>query len=121
MVQFYLNGSTIPITINLTGTLKNDDVFCLSRSSASFSLLAYADQINSSSSWFDGNDAIVIRKGGANGQILDSLGQIGSSDYWGVDTTLRRKNLLLVEMRSQATALIKILSGIASILTTLQI
>jgi RTX calcium-binding nonapeptide repeat (4 copies)/Lamin Tail Domain len=91
VVQFFLNGSTTPVTINLTGILKNDDVFCLSRSSASFSLLAYANQINSSSSWFDGNDAIVLRKGGANGQIIDSLGEIGNSAYWGLDTTLRRK------------------------------
>jgi hypothetical protein len=94
VVQFYLNGSITPITINLTGILKNDDVFVLSRSSASFSLLAYADGINSSSSWFDGNDAIVLKKGGANGQIIDSLGEIGNSAYWGLDTTLRRKKTI---------------------------
>ncbi|MEZ4640996.1 MAG: hypothetical protein R2856_39575 [Caldilineaceae bacterium] len=28
-------------------------------------------------SWFNGDDAVVLRKGGADGEIVDSIGQIG--------------------------------------------
>ncbi|WP_315790371.1 lamin tail domain-containing protein [Fischerella sp. JS2] len=100
IVQMYFNGSTSAgLTINLTGTVANDDVFVLAQSSASAVILAQADQTNGAG-WFNGDDAIVLRKGGVNGTIVDSIGQIGfdPGTEWGsgltstADNTLRRKS-----------------------------
>jgi predicted extracellular nuclease len=100
IIQMYFNGSTSAgLTINLTGTVANDDVFVLAQSSASAVLLAQADQTNGAG-WFNGDDAIVLRKGGVNGTIIDAVGQIGfdPGTEWGsgltstADNTLRRKS-----------------------------
>ncbi len=99
VVQYYFNGSTTAgLTINLTGTVANGDVFVLAQSSANSTILAQADQTNGAG-WFNGDDAIVLRKGGINGTIIDSIGQIGidPGTEWGTgltstaDNTLRRK------------------------------
>jgi hypothetical protein len=100
VVQMYFNGGTTTgLTINLTGSVANSDVFVLAQSSANATILAQADQ-TSSASWFNGDDAIVLRKGGATGTIVDSIGQIGvdPGTEWGsgltstADNTLRRKS-----------------------------
>ena len=100
VVQMYFNGGTTAgLTINLTGTVANGDVFVLGQSSASSTILAQADQTNGAG-WFNGDDAIVIRKGGASGTIVDAIGQIGfdPGSEWGsgltstADNTLRRKS-----------------------------
>jgi uncharacterized protein len=99
VVQMYFNGNaTAGLTIPLTGTVTNGDVFVLAQSSASAAILAQADQTNGSG-WFNGDDAIVLRKGGASGAIVDAIGQIGvdPGTEWGTgltstaDNTLRRK------------------------------
>ncbi|NJR65473.1 MAG: hypothetical protein HC772_09395 [Leptolyngbyaceae cyanobacterium CRU_2_3] len=98
VVQFYFNGSTSPTTFNLTGTVADGDVFVFAQSSANATILAQADQTNGAG-FFNGDDAIVLRQGGANGVILDSIGQIGVDPgaEWGAgltstaDNTLRRK------------------------------
>jgi uncharacterized protein len=99
VVQMYFNGNTAAgLTIPLTGTVANGDVFVLAQSSASAAILAQADQTNGSG-WFNGDDAIVLRKGGASGAIVDAIGQIGvdPGTEWGTgltstaDNTLRRK------------------------------
>ena len=49
--------------------------------------------------YYNGDDAVVLRKGGADGPVLDSIGQVGfdPGTEWGtgltstVDNTLRRK------------------------------
>ena len=95
-VQMFFNGSaTAGLTINLTGTVADGDVYVVAQSSASAAILAQADQTNGSG-WFNGDDAIVLRKGTA---ILDVIGQIGfdPGTEWGsglqstADNTLRRK------------------------------
>lgn len=100
LVQMYFNGSTTPeLTINLTGTVANGDVFVLAHGSANVVILAQADQTHSFG-WFNGDDAIVLRKGGTNGTIVDSIGQTGfdPGTEWGTgqistaDNTLRRKS-----------------------------
>lgn len=100
VVQMYFNGSTIPgLTIPLTGTVANGDVFVLAQSLANAAILAQADQA-SSASWFNGDDAIALRKGGASGTIVDVIGQVGfdPGTEWGTgvistaDNTLRRKS-----------------------------
>lgn len=96
-IQMYFNGSsTAGLTINLTGTVAAGDVFVLAQSSASGAILAQADQTNGSG-WFNGDDAVVLRKGGT---IVDVIGQIGvdPGTEWGsgltstADNTLRRQS-----------------------------
>ncbi len=95
-VQFYFNGSTTAgLTINLTGSVADSDVFVLAQASASAPILAQADQTNGAG-WFNGDDAVVLRKGTT---VLDVIGQIGvdPGTEWGsgltstADNTLRRK------------------------------
>jgi hypothetical protein len=99
VVQTYFNGNTTAnSTINLTGTVANGDVFVLAQSSANPTILAQVDQ-TTSASWFNGDDAIVLRNGGASGTIVDAIGQVGvdPGTEWGsgltstADNTLRRK------------------------------
>jgi predicted extracellular nuclease len=97
-VQMFFNGSsTAGLTINLTGTIANGDVFLLVNQTAGTNpfLTAIADQTNGSG-WFNGDDAVVLRKGAT---IVDVIGQIGNDPgtEWGsgltstADNTLRRK------------------------------
>lgn len=102
VVQIYFNGNTAAnLTINLTGTVAAGDVFVLAHSSANATILAQADQTNSAG-WFNGNDAIVLRRAGATGPIVDSIGTIGvdPGTEWGAglvstaDNSLRRKGTI---------------------------
>ena len=96
-VQMHFNGSpSAGLTINLTGTVANGDVFVIAQSTANATILAQADQRNGAG-WFNGDDAVVLRKGGT---IIDSIGQVGvdTATEWGsgltstADNTLRRKS-----------------------------
>jgi predicted extracellular nuclease len=95
-LQFFFNGATnAGLTINLTGTVGNQDVYVIAHSSANAAILAQADQ-TSGGGWFTGDDAIVLRKGTT---IIDVIGQVGfdPGSAWGsgivstMDHTLRRK------------------------------
>lgn len=95
-VQMFFNGSTSPgLTINLIGTVAAGDVFVLAQSFASPTIVVQADQL-SNAIWFNGDDALVLRKGMS---IIDVIGQIGfdPGSEWGsglvstADNTLRRK------------------------------
>ncbi|HET7367866.1 MAG TPA: lamin tail domain-containing protein [Gaiella sp.] len=95
-VQMFFNGSaSAGLTINLTGTVADGDVYVLAQSAADAAILAAADQTNGSG-WFNGDDAVVLRKGTA---VLDVIGQVGvdPGSEWGsgdastADNTLRRK------------------------------
>jgi uncharacterized protein len=99
-VQMFFNGNTVAgLTIILTGTVAAGDVFVLAQSAASTTILAQADQTNGSG-WFNGDDAVVLRKGTT---IIDSLGQAGfdPGTEWGTgltstaDNTLRRKSTII--------------------------
>ncbi len=89
------NGNPTPtLTIPLTGTVADGDVFVLAQASANATILAQADQTNGAG-WFNGDDAVVLRKGTA---VVDSIGQSGfdPGTEWGsgllstADNTLRR-------------------------------
>ncbi len=95
-VQMFFNGSpAAALTIALTGTVAAGDVFVLAHSSADPAILAVADQTNGAG-WFNGDDAVVLRKAGV---VIDSIGQAGfdPGSEWGTglvstaDNTLRRK------------------------------
>jgi hypothetical protein len=98
VVQVYANGGISPTSINLTGTVAATSTYVVVNSSAGATLLAYAKQ-TSGSLTHNGNDAIVLRSGGASGTILDSIGVVGTDPgtEWGsgltstADNTLRRK------------------------------
>jgi predicted extracellular nuclease len=99
-VQMYFNGSSSAgLTINLTGTVADGDVYVVAHSSAAQPILEQADQTNGAG-WFNGDDAVVLRHGSA---ILDVIGQIGfdPGTEWGTgltstaDNTLRRKPTVL--------------------------
>ena len=95
-VEMYFNGnSTSTLTINLTGNIPANGVFVLAHGSTNATILAVANQTNSSG-WFNGDDAIVLKNGNT---VLDSIGQVGvdPGSEWGTgltstaDNTLRRK------------------------------
>ncbi len=99
ILQYYFNGSaTAGLTITLTGTVAAGDVFVAAQSSSVAAIITQADQTNGSG-WYNGDDAVVLRKGGAAGPILDVIGQVGfdPGTEWGTgltstaDNTLRRK------------------------------
>lgn len=93
--MFFNGGTTAGLTINLTGTIAPGDVFVVAHSSAAAAILAQADQTNGAG-WFNGDDAIVLRKGTT---VIDVVGQVGvdPGTEWGTglistaDNTIRRK------------------------------
>ena len=93
-LEIYSNGSSSasPI-INLTGTVAPGGTFVVGPNSASATLLPYLT-VTSNISFFNGNDALLLKK---NGVIVDSFGQVGNNPNaagWGsvtMDRTLRRK------------------------------
>jgi hypothetical protein len=94
-LEFYFNGATTAATtINLSGSINPGNVFVVASSSASSTILSVANQ-TSSSSFYNGNDAVVLKKGST---IVDVIGQVGFNPgtEWGsgltstADNTLRR-------------------------------
>ncbi len=96
ILEFYFNGNTSPgTTINLTGTIADGDVFVVADNDADAAILAVADQTNIDN-FFNGNDGIVLKKGGADGTILDVIGQVGidPGSQWGSGLTSTQNNTL---------------------------
>lgn len=96
VLDVYFNGAaTAGLSVNLTGTVANGDVFVFAASAANAAILAQADQTTTASLW-NGDDAIVLRKGAV---VIDSIGVVGTDPgtEWGTgltstaDNTLRRK------------------------------
>ncbi len=97
-IQVFFNGNIgAGLTIVLTGSVADGDVYVVTNQSANAAILAQADQITSTTSWYNGDDAVVLRK---NGVVIDALGQVGfdPGSEWGtgvvstMDNTLRRKS-----------------------------
>lgn len=92
-LDFYFNGNTTPLsTIGLSGTLADGDVYVVVDVDSTAALINVADQI-SSSSFFNGDDTIILRK---NGAIVDVLGQFGvdPGSQWGSGLTSTQDNTL---------------------------
>jgi predicted extracellular nuclease len=93
--MFFNGGSTASTTITLTGTLAPGAVYVIANSNSVAALKDKA-QLLSSSSWYNGDDALVLSKGDL---VIDSFGQVGfdPGSSWNVggvataDKSLRRK------------------------------
>jgi predicted extracellular nuclease len=100
-VQMYFNGSsTAGLTINLTGTVADEDVYVLAHGEANAAILAQADQ-TALGGWFNGDDAVVLRRGTT---IIDVIGQIGfdPGTEWGSGLTSTADNTLVRKPEVQA-------------------
>ena len=96
-LEIYFNGSTSAgTTVTLSGVVPAGDVFVVADDGADAAILAVTDQ-TSAASFFNGNDAIVVRKGGAGGPVVDSLGQVGfdPGSQWGSGLTSTADNTLV--------------------------
>ena len=92
-LEFYFNGNTTAgTTIALTGTIADGEVFVIADNDAASEILNEAD-LTSTSSFFNGDDAIALRE---NGTIVDSLGQIGNDpgSEWGSGDVSTQNNTL---------------------------
>jgi predicted extracellular nuclease len=93
-LELYSNGAVAATqSVFLAGMIADGDVFVVSRTDADPAILAVADQLAPLVINFNGDDAVVLRKGGA---VIDAFGQTGvdPGSEWsggGVDDTLRRK------------------------------
>lgn len=100
-VKFYFNGNTqAGTTISLSGSLAPGEVYVVADNDSSADILAIADQV-SNSSFYNGDDALVLMSGGV---VIDSLGQVGfdPGSQWGSgdlstqNNTLRRNPDMLI-------------------------
>jgi hypothetical protein len=98
MLRMYFNGATAPATtVYFAGQLAPGAVYVVVHASAD-AVLANTAHVYDGSSWYDGDDAIVLARVSDNA-IIDSIGQIGfdPGNEWGAglvstaDNTLRRK------------------------------
>ncbi|MCA9968904.1 MAG: ExeM/NucH family extracellular endonuclease [Anaerolineales bacterium] len=92
-IEMYFNGSTSAgTTVALTGTLADGDVYVVADDGADPAILAVTDQ-TSTASFFNGDDAVVLRN---NGGIVDVIGQIGfdPGSEWGSGDTSTADNTI---------------------------
>ncbi|WP_319946926.1 immunoglobulin-like domain-containing protein [Paenibacillus caseinilyticus] len=92
-VELYANGATAPTNkLDLSGTLAAGDVYVIANSSASAAILAAAD-ITSTVTFFNGDDALVLKK---NGVVIDVIGQVGADpgSEWGSGLTSTQDNTI---------------------------
>jgi predicted extracellular nuclease len=99
-LELYSNGAAAPSqSLALSGTIADGDVLVLANSQADPAILAVADVTGTSVNAvinFNGDDAVVLRKGDA---VIDAFGQVGvdPGSQWtggGQDDTLRRKEAI---------------------------
>lgn len=92
-LELYTNGAeVVDKTVNLSGILENGATYVIYHKDADPTIKAKGNLENSSVINFNGNDLIVLRK---SAEIIDSIGQAGSSADFAKDITLVRKNSVL--------------------------
>ena len=92
MLQVYSNNATSPTSsITLNGTVAAGGSFVIANSAAAAGILSNAYQTSGSVN-FNGDDAVVLRKGGVTGTVVDSYGQVGARYDFGTDKTYRKKS-----------------------------
>ncbi len=88
-IELYTNSNTnATATLDLNGTLADGEVYVIANTGIDSSVQDEVDLFNNSITGFNGNDALVLKKGST---VIDSMGQVGNDTYWGEDVTLRRK------------------------------
>ncbi len=93
-IEVYFNGSSIVgNTINLSGSIASGGVFIVGNSSAGTGITSLSN-LTSGSLNFNGNDAIVLKKGSV---IVDVIGQIGfdPGSEWGSGVQSTAENTLV--------------------------
>ncbi|MGD8567423.1 MAG: ExeM/NucH family extracellular endonuclease [Gammaproteobacteria bacterium] len=93
-LQFYFNGNTSAgRTVALSGSLANGQTYVVAEDAADPALRDQADQLDTSTSWYNGDDAVVLVNGGA---VADSIGHIGfdPGSEWGSGNTSTQNNTL---------------------------
>jgi hypothetical protein len=93
-LELYSNGSPAPSqTVALTGTVADGDVFVAAHAQAAAAVLAQADLTSSAVVNFNGDDAVVLRRGGT---AVDVIGQIGADPgiQWGTGDTSTENNTI---------------------------
>jgi predicted extracellular nuclease len=81
-IERYSNGAETAVTIPLSAVdLAPGEAFVVTHSAAEASLLALADQTDADLN-FNGNDALVLVRGG--NEVIDSFGEVGfdPGNYW---------------------------------------
>ncbi len=92
MLQVYSNGATTATSsVALSGTVPAGGSFVIANNLAAASVLSNADQTSSFVN-FNGDDAVVLRKGGSTGTVVDSYGQVGVQTDFGTNKTYRKKS-----------------------------
>jgi hypothetical protein len=109
-IDTYTNGGTTPAyTLALTGTLANNNVFVVYNSSAVAEIKDKGD-VASNVTFFNGNDAVVLKKGET---IIDIIGRIGEDPgtawtadggYSTAEKTLVRKSSVNVGISENPTS-----------------
>lgn len=96
-ILMYFNGNTTSsLTVNLTGVIPSRGTYVIATNTSDSNILQRANQTNNSS-WFNGDDAIVLMK---NSEVIDVFGKVGEDPgtSWGDpgakthDRTLVRKS-----------------------------
>ncbi|KAI2506533.1 endonuclease I [Fragilaria crotonensis] len=87
----YFNGATSATSIALSGTVPAGGSFVLANNQAASGILLNANQTSSFLN-FNGDDAVVLRKSGVSGTVVDSFGQVGNRTDFGTDKTYRKKS-----------------------------
>lgn len=89
-LELYANGATAATaTLKLSGTLASEDTYVLYHRDAAEDIKNKGNLENMSVINFNGDDALVLKK---SGEVIDSFGQVGARENWGVDVTLVRKS-----------------------------
>lgn len=87
-IELYSNGNlNVQNQQTLSGSLGAGDVYVIGNSSASSAIQNVAD-INSTVTYFNGNDVLLLRQ---NGVVVDRIGELGNDAYFGSNVTLVRK------------------------------
>jgi len=96
LVQYNNGSSTVTYTLALSGTLADDDVYIIEKSTENLSVMADLSTSNNVMA-FNGDDVIALRKNGVNIDIIGKIGedpgtQWGSGDASTGENTIRRKS-----------------------------
>lgn len=89
-LELYSNGATTASkTVTLSGTLASGETYVLYHEAANDTIKSKGNLGDSNVINFNGDDPVVLRK---LGDIVDSIGQVGSRANFGADVTLVRKS-----------------------------